>query len=159
MPTITEAQRHKVNRDPITDAHVILLEFQEDGNSTVHRAAINNEDIESNGETFVATDIEIALPNSGDQEPSVDLSMDNIDREVGKAVNRARNRVGCRILLVDSSAPDTALMDTLNLMVISSATGDSDRISASLGPRASLQEPWPPMRTRKQYFPGLWFTQ
>jgi hypothetical protein len=159
MPTTTAAQRHKVNRDPITDAHVILLEFQEDGNSTVHRAAINNEDVTSNGDSFVATDIEIALPNSNDQEPSVDIAMDNIDREIGKAVNRARNRVGCRIMLVDTSAPDTALMDTLNLMVISSAAGDSERVSASLGPRASLQEPWPPQRTRKQYFPGLWFTR
>lgn len=155
--TITTAQRHKVNLDPITDAHVLLLEFQEDGYSTVQRAAINNDDIVSNGNTFTATDISISLPGAGDAEPTVQMEMDNIDREIGKAVNRAKARIGCRIMLVDSSAPNTALIDTSNLLVIKSANGDSEKISAELGARATLQEPWPPQRTRKQFFPGQWF--
>lgn len=156
MPATT-AQRHTVGLDPVADAHVILLEFQEDGQSTVHRAAINNEDIESNGETYVATDISIALPGSGDGELGVSLSMSNLSREIGKAINRATGRIGCRIMLIDASAPDTLIMDTKNLLVLATATGDGVRITGQLGMRASLQEPVPSRRTSRMFFPGVWF--
>lgn len=154
---VTAAQRHKANLDPIEDAHILLLEFQEDGSSTVHRAAVNNEDIVSNGNTFTATDIGVNLPNSGDQMPSVSLDMSNITREIGKSLNWARNRVGARLMLVDASIPNTAIIDTLNMMVIAESGGDSVRVSATLGPRAALNEPWPPRPTSKQFFPGVWW--
>jgi len=158
MPAVTSAQRAKLNRDPITDAHVILLEFQEDSRSMVHRAAINNEDIVHEGHTYVATDISIQLPGSGDQDAAVKLDMSNISRVVGAAVNRARNRIGCRIKIIDVTAPEVALMDTKNLFVLSQANGDSIRISADLGPRATLQEPVPFRRTSRKFFPGVFFS-
>src|SRR4051812_32084388 len=115
---VTAAARHKVNLDPIRDAHIILLEVQEDGNATVHRAAVNVDDIVSNGETYTATDINVTVPNSGDDEVSVSISMTNVDRLIGKAIGRARNRIGVRIMLIDSSAPDTLLRDSANLLVL-----------------------------------------
>lgn len=155
---ISNAQRLKLNRDPISDAHIILLEFREDGRSTVHRAAINNEDIIHAGNTYVATDILISLPNSGDRDASVRLDMSNLSRVIGAAINRARNRIGCRIILIDVAVPDVALMDTKNLFILNQASGDSVRISSDLGPRASLQEPVPFRRTSRKFYPGVFFT-
>lgn len=154
----TAAQRANASADPVADAHVILLEFAEDGKSAVHRAAINNEDVVFGGETYVATDIAINLPGSGDGAPSVRLEMSNLSRVVGRAINAARARIGCRILLVDMGNPSVAIIDTKNLFVLRSASGDSVRITAELGMRADLQEPVPPRRTTRAFFPGVWFT-
>lgn len=157
MPSVTVAQRDKVNRDPISDAHLILLEFLEDGRDFVHRAAVNNDDVFHQGNNYVAADIAIHLPGSGEEEVGVRLEMSNISRLPGAVVAKAQNRIGCRIKLVDESAVDTAIIDTSNLLVIRQATLDSVRISAELGPRASLQEPFPFRRTTRQFFPGVWW--
>lgn len=159
MPSVTVIQRDKLNRDPITDPHVILLEFQEDGRSTVHRAAINNEDITHNSNTYVATDISIALPGSSDGDGSVHMEMSNISRIIGVAILQAKRRIGCRIKLIDTSEPDVALLDTKNLFVLSQANGDSVRITADLGPRATVQEPVPFRRTSRAFYPGLFFSK
>lgn len=153
---IDSETRAKVGRDPVADAVVVLLEFQEDGRDTVHRAAINN-DVESNSETYVATAIDISLPGSGDAEPAVSLSMSNLSRVAGIMAARARNRIGCRLMLVDTADPDTLLIDTGDMYVIREVSGDSVRLSATLGPRASFQEPVPGRRATKPFFPGTWF--
>lgn len=155
MP-ISDAARHKLNLDPIADAHVILVEIQEDGSSEVNRATINTEDIVSNGNTYTAAEIFINLPNSADEELTVSVSISNITREISRAVRRARNRIGIRMMLIDTSDPDTYLKDTGNLLVLSNISGN-ETISGDLTPRAGINEPWPPMRTRKQFFPGQWF--
>lgn len=155
MP-ITDAARHKLNLDPIEDAHVILVEVQEDGSDTVHRAAINTDDIVSNGETYVAAEIFINPPNSSDEEVGVSVSMSNITREISRAVLRSRNRIGLRMMLIDTSAPDTYLKDTGNLLVLTNVSGN-EVVTGDLKPRAGSNETWPPMRTRKQFFPGQWF--
>lgn len=160
MPTsISNAQRHKVNQDPIlpADAHLILLEFQEDGVSTVHRSVRNNEDITHNSNTYVATRIGVNLPSSGDQEPSCSLEMSNLSREPGKAINRAKGLVGCRMKMIDASLPDVAIIDTYNLMVLRRVSGNSISIKADLGSRCSFDEPVRPRRITRQYFPGPWF--
>ena len=158
MPSVTNAQRHKLNRDPIADPHVILLEFQEDARSTVHRAVINNEDVTHNGNTYVATDISVTLPDSGAQDPSVRLEMSNLSRVVGATVARAKNRIGCRIMLIDTSDPDVTLSDSEDMFILGRITLNGIRISATLMPRASTDEPLPYRRTSKLFFPGVWWT-
>lgn len=161
--TITVAQRHAANLDPVGDPHVVLLEFSEDGSGVTHRAAINTENVVYDGNEYVAADIAITLPSAGDAEPSVRVEMSNVDRLIGSALSFARNRVGCRMLLVtgfDTSSPPEAsdlLIDTRNLFIINSASVDSDRVSSTLGPRMSLQEPVPFRRTTRALFPGVWF--
>lgn len=157
MVSPTTAQRHKLNRDPITDAHIILLEFQEVGSSTVHRAAINNEDITHNSNTYIATDITFSLPSSGTQYPTIRLEMSNITRVIGQILVKARNRIECTVKLIDASDPDTAIIDTKNMFVLADVSGDSRRVSGQLRTRASQQEPVPNRRTFKWSFPGVWF--
>jgi hypothetical protein len=154
---VTTTQRHKLNRDPISDAHIILLEFQEDGESTIHRAAVNNEDVISNGNTYTGFAISISLPGSSDADQNVTIEASNITRDLGRAFANAKRQVGCRIMLVDSSAPNTAILDTGNSLLIRDVTITGSTISASLGSRAPLDEPYPWRRTNKIFFPGLFF--
>lgn len=154
---VTQAQRRKANADPIVDAHLLLIEFQEEGSTTVHRAVFNNEDIVSGGNTFTATDISVSVPPSGNEMPSLNIEMSNISRVIGKALSWAKARIKVRLMLIDAAAPNVYIMDTYNLLVVGSPSGDSERISASLVARAGLDEPWPPRPTSKQFFPGVWW--
>lgn len=158
MPTPTEAQRHKLNRDPIVDPHIVLLEFKEDGYAEVHRAAINTEDVEWNGETYFRAAIAVELPATADGETRAQLVASNIDRILSRALNAARQRINVRMILIDTSAPDMPIIDTKNLLVIPSASGNAETITAQLGPRAGLLEPIPFKQTTKADFPGIWFS-
>lgn len=156
MPRVTDAQRHKLNRDPIRDAHLVLLEFQEDGSPTVHRAVANTEDFDWRGNTYYRRQVGIELPNTGKGETSAKLVTSNIDRILGRALSAATQRINVRLILIDSSVPDdTPLIDTRNLLVIPSASGSLE-ITVDLGPRASLQEPVPFVPTTQAAFPGVW---
>lgn len=156
MVSPTSAQRHKLNRDPVSDPHIILLEFQEDGQSAINRAAINTEDVVFEGNTFYKAGIDIQLPSTQDGETQAQMVASNIDRVLGRALNAATQRINVRMILVDASDLTTAIIDTKNLMVISQASGNSTKVSGSLGPRAGLLEPVPFKRTTKQDFPGIW---
>lgn len=155
----TLAQRHKVTRDPISDAHVILLEFQEDGDTTVQRVAINNENITSNANTYTAYPVTITLPGSGDSDQSVGIEATNVDRVLGAAFAKVRTRLGCRIMLIDASAPNTLIYDTGSSLILADVTITAETVSGRLLPRAPLDEPYPWRRTTKQFFPGLFFTR
>ena len=156
MPNPTDAQRHKLNRDPVSDPHVVLLEFQEDGQSAVQRAAINTEDITFEGNLFTAASIDIQLPETKSGDTRARLVASNVDRILGRALDAATQRISVRIILIDTANPTVTIVDTENQLVIPSASGNSTEISAQLGPRATLQEPLPSKRTTKEDFPGIW---
>lgn len=156
MPTPTPAQRHKLNRDPVADPHLILLEFQEDGKSFIHRAVINTEDIERGGETYSRAAISVELPGTSDSETSAKLVASNVDRVLGRAVNAAVQRINARLILIDYAEPDEAIIDTRNLLVISSASVSAGQVTATLSARATLLEPVPSKQTTKAQFPGIW---
>lgn len=155
----TAAQRHKLNRRPIRDPYIALVEVTDEVMGTVHRAAANNEDIVSNGETFVRSDISVVFPKSGDEETSASLEMSNVSRIAGRAVEAAIGRIGVRLMLVDASDPDTIVkVDTLNLLVAEELTVTSETVSASLSPRAKLNEQYPPRTIDESGFPGAYFS-
>lgn len=153
---VTPAQRHKVNRDPIADPHIMLLEFWEDGEETVIRAAVNNESVVHNGETYVPTNINLTLPSKENEEVSARLTASNSERLMGRAIDRAARRINVRMLMIDVAIPDVAIVDTLNLMVADSVQVSGILLNMTLGPRASLQEPVPVRRTTRNSFPGTW---
>lgn len=156
MPVPSASQRHKLNRDPIRDPHIILLEFQEDGKSMVHRAAINTEDITWRGNVYDRAAISVELPETRDGETRAQLSMSNVERIFSRALNAATQRINVRMILIDIGAPEVPLIDTMNLLVIPSASGNSSSITGQLAPRATLLEPIPHRQTTKQEFPGVW---
>lgn len=155
MPDVTAAQRHKLNRDPVSDPHIVLVEFQEDGQAAINRAAINTEDVIWGGETYYRAAIDIQLAGSGGDEARATMVASNVDRLLSRALNSATQRVNVRLILIDYATGE-ALIDTKNLLVIPAATATAEDISADLGPRASLLEPIPFKRTTKSEFPGIW---
>jgi hypothetical protein len=158
MPVPSNDQRHKLNRDPVADPHIVLIEFQEDGRSLVHRAAINTEDVTWRGNVYTRAAISVEMPETRDGETRAQLAMSNVDRLISRALNGATQRINVRIILIDFAAPDTPIIDTKNLLVMPSASGNSETVTGQLGPRASLLEPIPFKMTTREDFPGLWLT-
>lgn len=158
MPAPDSAQRHKLNRDPIRDPHIILLEFKEDGRALVHRAAVNTEDVTWQGDLYTRAAISVELPETRDGETRAQVVMSNVERIFSRAMNAATQRINVRLILIDIGAPDVPLIDTMNLLVIPSASGSSTSITGQLAPRASLLEPVPHRQTTKQDFPGVWLS-
>lgn len=156
--SVSAEQRHKLNRDPIRDPHILLLEFQEDGEGAVERAAVNNEDVTFEGNVFYAAEITVKLPSAANGEPSASLSTSNVERILGRALNAATKRVNVRMILVDYSAPDVAVIDTIDLLVANASTISGASIDMQLSARASMQEPVPHRRTTRNAFPGVWPT-
>lgn len=156
MPVVSAAQLDKAGRDPLIDAHVLLLEFAEDGSAVVHRAAVNTEDVTHKGEVYGKAPFQVVLPSSGSGDVRAQIEIPNVDRVIGRALDSARARINVRLILVDSANLDVAIVDTKNLLVMPRASGNSERLSAELGPRATLQEPVPSRKTSKASFPGVW---
>lgn len=159
MPIIALRTRHDVNRDPIRDPFLILLEFLEDGQlvEDTLRVAINNEDIVYGGETYTRAAIQVSIPSTQDTDQSASMQISNVDRVIGQALDKCRKRINVRMLVVDSSDLSAdPIIDTKNLMVVPSASGNTETITIRLGPRADQQEPVPFQRTTRQYFPGVW---
>lgn len=152
----TEAQQHKLNRDPIEDPHLILLEFQEDGQSAVERAVMNTEDYTWRDNLYYRSEIDIRLPISGNGQVRAELSASNVERLLGRALDAATQRINVRMILIDSAEPEPPLIDTENLLVIESASGNATEVSGQLGPRADLLEPVPFKKTTRADFPGVW---
>lgn len=156
MPVPTTSQRRKLDREPVSDPHVILLEFQEDGRTEVTRVAVNTEDVTHNGNTYTRASIGVQLPDTGSDDTRAQLTVSNIDRTLSRILDAARQRISVRIIFVDTANPDVAIVDTKNLLVLEQASGTSGEISVTLGPRVSLQEPVPFQKTTRQGFPGVW---
>lgn len=156
MPEATDSQRHKLNRDPVRDPHVILLEFQEDGQDSILRVAVNTEDVTWEGNLYTRAAIHITFPQSGGGDTRAQLAASNVNRALSRALNAATRRISCRLILIDVANDTVPLIDTANLLVIPSASGRADKVTAELAPRASLLEPVPAKRTTKQDFAGIW---
>lgn len=153
---VTHAQRHKLDRSPISDPHVILLEFWEDAENSIERAAINNEEIIHLGETYYPVNMEVNLPSSENDEVGASLSASNVERILGRALDRAKRRITVRMKLIDTAFPDVVIMDTYDFLVIESASLGGVSIEAQLAAATSLIEPFNDSRTTKQQFPGVW---
>ena len=153
---LTSAQVHAINRDPVTDPHVILVEFEERGAGAVHRYCSDNQDIISNGETFEAATIGFSRIGYGEEVRGVALTVSNINRAPGRAVLNSREVIMSRIMTIDTADPDTYLEDSLDLLELGSASINSVVVEGQLASVIDWNLPVPFYRTTKGDFPGLW---
>lgn len=156
MPVVTPTQRSRAANLTSTQPYRLLIEMSEGSTGIVHRAVVGNENFVFEGNTFIATDMAVKLPGSSVTQLRASLEMSNLTRVPSRAAFSARERVGCRLVLTDAVSPSTAIIDTKNMLVFESMGGDSRRVSGELGPRASLQEPYPFYRSTKDIFPGAY---
>lgn len=152
----TDAQLHSANLDPITSPDLLLLEFWEQGRSDQkERAVVNNEDITSNSLVYPKSAIQIALPSSTSEAPTLKVSVSNIERIIGRKVLSTKLPIICRLMEINAATPDTILRDTYDLLVLEGAEVTAESVSGNLLPQLSPLEPFPNEGVNIEFFPGL----
>lgn len=152
---VSSVELHRANNGTITSAYLLLVEFWELGDeATKQYAVINNEDVVSNGVTYYKSGISVNSPSSK-QGKSINISVSNINRAMGRAVLSTKQPIVCRVMEINMADPDVILKDTHDLFMLSGATVTAETVAGDLAVRWSNQEPFPNEGISDLFFPGL----
>jgi hypothetical protein len=159
LPALTTAQAAKAAYDPVDDPHIVLLEITEDHVSGALRLARDNTDWTHGGNLYTRSAFEIVLPPAAGEEPEVRIEASNVLRLPGRALLLSRFTLRVRIIVIDTAAPEVALIDTGSLFKVGGWSVDADTVSIQLKAAVSWQEPYPFRRTDRVNFPAAWMTR
>lgn len=156
---VTAAQRDKFNRDPISDAHILMCEIIEEHNEdTALLLCDNNEDIVSNSETYSKASLEFNVPGWGEEFRPPTLSVSNVERLPGRALLLSQHLICVRLFVIDASLPDVIIegTDTLDSLLIESGEITSETLTLTLRHAWDFQHPVPFDITSEPFFPAIW---
>jgi len=138
-----------------TSAYLLLYTITgEDLPATLYLAC-NNEDVLSNGNTFVATSIEGVLPeDSLDEQPKAKIQIGNVDRAISDALLTVSQPVFVKIQVVLSTAPDDVQLE-IDELQLRNFQYDALFLSADLHPHDILSQQIPADRYDATQFPGM----
>jgi hypothetical protein len=130
----TARWRENINAVNGEEPALCLLEISHDDLATPIRVVNDVQNLTSNGDVYAAAAFDISMPNDlENQMPSAQLSIDNVDQEIGKSIEATGGARGatCRVMQVLRSYPDVIEWETtlkLKRIMLSGA-----RVSAQLG--------------------------
>lgn len=118
------------------------------------RLARNTEDVVSNGETFAKSWWEVTLPGDTEDQPAAQMSVANINREVGLALMEMTSGLTATFELVRPTDFDTIIKRYAQLQ-LRLATIDPLSVSGDLSAARHDTEPYIALRFSPRDFPGL----
>lgn len=147
--------RQAVNAQETPEVFLILVTIAHASLDPPIRPVRNNEDIPSNGETFIRCPFEITLPiDDADQPPRAKLRIDNVDRRIVQAIRAATSAPTVTIQIVLASDPDTLEAEFTDL-TLREATYDVGVVTGDLVPDLFAAEPYPGDVFSPALFPGM----
>lgn len=118
------------------------------------RVVSNNEDIVSNGHTFIALGFELTLPGQDPDSPSsATVSLDNVDPVIVNTLRTISSPPTATIQVILASQPDVIEIEFTGLK-LRNAQWDASKVSGDLVYEDVLTEPVATTMT-PQRFPGL----
>ncbi len=148
--------KEKSNSTGADEAPLYLLEIDHADLSSPVRVVNDNQDLVSNGNTFVAMAFRVTLPDDLQHGlPHAKLSVDNIGRELTQWLESSGGGKGAtvRIMQVLRSDPDTLEFDIT--MDLSNVSMSMSQITGTLGFEDLLNRPAVPLTYRPDTTPGL----
>jgi hypothetical protein len=136
------------------DPFLVLLTFSGSELPTPIRVVRNREDIVSRGNTFSAYPFQISLPSDDDQEAQAKVTIANVSRRIGKALEALITPPDCLIEIVLASTPDT-VERAWDMFSLTQASWDAFRVTGTIQVLGFWDEPWPYKRITPKGFPGL----
>lgn len=147
----------KMNATSADEVPLLLLEITHLDLSQPIRVVNDNQNLESNGDLFVAMAFRAALPDDMEnQMPRAQLAVDNIGRELTDWLDQSGGGEGAqvRMMQVLRSAPDVIEWEvTLDL---SNVRMNMLEVTGELGFEDLLNKPGIPMTYRPDTAPGLY---
>lgn len=155
MPELTEDATREAYAAQTANAYLLLYTITgADLPATIYLAA-NNEDVVSNGNTFIRSSIQGILPQDTlDEEPRARVQIGNVDRAITDALLSVGQAVFVKLQVVLSSAPDDIQLE-IEELVLRDFQYDALTISAELQPFDILSQQIPSDRYDATQFPGL----
>jgi hypothetical protein len=118
------------------------------------RVVRNRKQIVSRGNTFLAFPFEVELPTDGSDAPQAQITVSNVSRRIGKALEALVTPPNCLIELVLASTPDT-VERAWDQFLLTEASWDAFNLTGTISRRTYWDEPWPRKRVTPAGFPGL----
>lgn len=152
---LTAAARQSMNAAETQDAFLVLLTLSHADLAEPLRVTSGGEDVASRGDVFAAYPFELSLPgdNAGTP-PEARLAIDNIDRQIVRAVRSLSSAPDVLIEVVRAAAPDVveAKFEDFRLTDV---VYDAHLVQGNLTIEDFTAEPFPAATFSPGYFPGL----
>jgi hypothetical protein len=136
------------------DVVLVLLTISHPEIETI-RVTNNNEDVLSNGNTFLAFPFDITLPPDSEDPGAAQLTIANVDRKIIGALEDITDPPDCEAQIVLASTPNIIEFEWVKL-VLRSADADDMTVTAVVGQPVIDATPYPPVRVTQRDFPGLY---
>jgi hypothetical protein len=147
--------RLAINAQETDQVFLLLLTISHAGLAAPIRVAHNSQDVVSRGETFLAFPFQITLPaDRDDQLSKVQLTIDNIDRQLVQAVRTLDSPPSVALEVVLASSPDDLEAGPFGFTLLD-AGYDALTVTGALGYEDVLNEPYPGGTFTPNLFPGM----
>ncbi len=153
--SVSQTVKQAVNAPETGETFIILLTIDHADLSQPIRVSSDAVDTVSRGDTFVAFPFELSLPDdTEDRLPRARLRIDNIDREVVKAVRSITSAPSVLIEIVLASDPETVEVSFPDFQMRDIGY-DALTVEGSLTLEEIAGEPYPARIFSPADFPGL----
>lgn len=136
-----------------SDPFLVLLTITHDDIAPIY-VVRNNKAIVSRGNTYLAYPFEIDLPTDTDQSPGARISIANVSRRIGKAIESLITAPTVKIEIVLASALDS-VERTWDEFTLTQVSYDAMTVTATLAHISYWNEGWPKKIIRPALYPGL----
>lgn len=137
------------------EAFILLVTFTHVPTNEVYRAALNTEDVVSNGQVFTATYFDIALPEVANKSPQgAQITIDNVDERLIGLLRSITQPLQVVLQLVLASTPDVLEMEFPDL-VLREADWDESKITGTLVSEDPLNQAFPAHFYDPRNFQGI----
>ncbi len=137
------------------EVYVMLLILTYNGPSSPTRIAANNQDIVSEGNTYIGVPVQIVLPTTdGDRVSECDIVLSNIGQELIDEIRSLSDPITAEIRMITASDPNTVLVSYGDL-TLRDIGYDALSITGRLTMEDFLGEPYPQGVMSAALFPGL----
>jgi len=137
------------------EAFLVLLTIDHSTLSEPLRFVSDNQDVTSRGNTYKAFGFRIPMPSEEDGSiTEVQLTIDNVDRQVVETVRSLRSAPEVTMELVVSSDPDTVFAGPFPFE-LQSVDWNAVQVTGTLGYPPVLDEPFPGDTFNPENHPGL----
>lgn len=146
---------HAVMAQHTDEAFIVLIQFTHAPTSETYRAALNNENVVSNGEVYTATWFDIQLPEIANRSPQgTQVSIDNVDMRLIGLLRRITQPLQVEVRVVLASTPDVIELEFLDL-VLREADWDVSVVTGTLASEDPLNQAFPSHQYDPRSFQGL----
>lgn len=154
-PTTSAELRASAFASETADVWLLLLTITHAALAEPIRIVNNNENIDSNGETFTAFGFDISLPvDSPERAPQARITIDNVSRELIETLRSLTSSPTVRFDFIRAAAPDVLELTWTNFQ-LQDVVWDAQQITATLSQADLVTEPFPAHTFTPAFFRGL----